>query len=428
MYVRVDDNKCRFCSVVPDPEGLAEHNNLERPSSDPSDPSENILAQDKALYRGHAVAAVAAVNPHVAEIAIGLIEVEYEVLSPVINVTQAMKDDAPLVIEDLTTTELGERTDKRSNIASHFRYEMGDLEKGFAEADVVVERAFQTSTVHQGYIEPQNAAALWNADGKLTVWTSTQGAFAVRDSLAQILDLPVSQIRCQSELIRALDTFAGRGCVASDRFYWQLKAYITSAFQLTVFKARIRATRRRPMARVPFATRENMDAAGQAVWDDITSSRGGVQRNYAALLNNAQAAGAFAGLGGYVRFETDLNPRVKALAILTAARQAGGHYVWTVNQRGAKEANLGDDVIAAIREFRAPVGLEPSDAAVVQFVLELLRQHRISDDTFEGLRSQVGDAGIIDVLIIVAYYHGLAHSLQALEVELPDGVESDLTY
>ena len=182
------------------------------------------------------------------------------------------------------------------------------------------------------------------------------------------------------------------------------------------------------MARVPFATRDNMDAAGQAVWDDIQTSRGGVQRNYAALLNNPQAAGAFAGLGGYVRFETPLDPRVKALAILTAAREAGGHYVWTVNQRGAKEANLSDDVIAAIREFRAPAGLDASDSAVVQFVLELLRHHRISDASFEAMRSIVGDAGIVDVLIVVAYYHGLAHSLQALQVELPEGVETDLTY
>ena len=182
------------------------------------------------------------------------------------------------------------------------------------------------------------------------------------------------------------------------------------------------------MARVPFATRESMDAAGQAVWDDIQNSRGGVQRNYAALLNNPQAAGAFAGLGGYVRFETNLDPRVKAVAILTAAREAGGHYVWTVNQRGAKEANLSDELIAAIREFRAPAGLDASDATVVQFVLELLRQHRISDATFEAMRSIVGDAGIVDVLIVVAYYHGLAHSLQALEVELPEGVQTDLTY
>ncbi len=182
------------------------------------------------------------------------------------------------------------------------------------------------------------------------------------------------------------------------------------------------------MTRVPFATRESMTPEGQQVWDDIQNSRGGVQRNYAALLNNPQAAGAFAGLGGYVRFETPLNPRVKALAILTAAREAGGHYVWTVNQRGAREADLSDTVIAAIREFRAPVGLDAQDAAVVQFVLELLRQHRISDATFEGLRALVGDAGIVDVLVVVAYYHGLAHSLQALEVEFPEGVATDLTY
>ena len=157
--------------------------------------SENIFAQDKVLYRGHAVAAVAAVNPHIAETALALIDVEYEVLPPVINVTQAMQADAPLVLEDLTTTELGERTNQRSNIATHFKYELGDLDAGFAQADVVVEREFHTNTVHQGYIEPQNAAALWNSDGKLTVWTSTQGAFSARDSLAQILNLPVSQVK-----------------------------------------------------------------------------------------------------------------------------------------------------------------------------------------------------------------------------------------
>ena len=182
------------------------------------------------------------------------------------------------------------------------------------------------------------------------------------------------------------------------------------------------------MARVPFAKRENMTPEGQQAWDEIESSRGGVARNYAALLNNPQAAKYLATLGGYVRFQTHLDPRVKALATLTAAREAGGHYVWTVNQRGAKEAGLTDDIIAAIHEYRAPIGLQPKDANVVQFVQELLRQHRISDATFEALRSQVGDAGVIDVLVVVGYYHSLAHCLQALEVELPEGVKSVLTY
>ena len=182
------------------------------------------------------------------------------------------------------------------------------------------------------------------------------------------------------------------------------------------------------MARVPFAKRENMTPEGQKVWDEIESSRGGVAQNYAALLNNPQAAGSMAGLGAYARFETPLDPRVKALAVLTAAREANGHYVWTVNQRSARDAGIADDIIDAIHERRAPFGLEPKDASVVQFVLELLRHHRISDATFEAVRTQVGDAGIVDILVVSGYYHTLAHCLQALEVELPEGTTSALTY
>ena len=182
------------------------------------------------------------------------------------------------------------------------------------------------------------------------------------------------------------------------------------------------------MARVPFVTRETMSLEGQRVWDEIESSRGGVARNYAALLNNPNAAEKLAVLGGYARFETPLDLRVKTLAVLAAAREANGHYVWTVNQRGAQEVGISQDIINAIHELRAPVGLEPNDAQVVQFVLELLRHHRISDATFEALRFQIGDAGVIDVLVVAGYYYTLAHCLQALEVELPEGLKSALTY
>ena len=157
-------------------------------------PSENVMAVSKALYKGHAIAAVSAVNIHVAESAIALIDVDYEVLPSVVYVRDAMKEDAPLVQESLTTMELGVDSGKKSNIATHFRYELGDPDKGFSDADVVVEREFSTKMVHQGYIEPQNASALWNADGHLTVWTSTQGAFNVRELLGKILEKPVSEI------------------------------------------------------------------------------------------------------------------------------------------------------------------------------------------------------------------------------------------
>ena len=155
----------------------------------------NVLADGKVLYHGHAIAAVAATDVHTAQEAVDLIEIEYEVLQPVLTVREAMQADAPLLLEDLTTQSLGEDSEKKSNVCTHFRHELGDIEKGFAEADLVIEREFDTATVHQGYIEPQNATALWGADGQITVWCSTQGAFDVRAQTAQILEVSVSQVK-----------------------------------------------------------------------------------------------------------------------------------------------------------------------------------------------------------------------------------------
>ena len=168
---------------------------MEKPSLGARFASDNVMAREKVLYKGHPLAAVAAINPHIAETALQLIDVQYEVLPPVMDVRSAMKDNAPLLHDELTLTDLGEKTDKHSNVASHFQYEQGDLNKGFAEADIVVEREYTNATVHQGYIEPQNGAALWNADGQITVWSSTQGAFTTRDAMAKVLDLPVSRIK-----------------------------------------------------------------------------------------------------------------------------------------------------------------------------------------------------------------------------------------
>ena len=156
---------------------------------------DNILASDKVLYKGHAIAAVAATNPHIAEEACELIDVEYEVLPPVLEVREAMEADAPILHENLRTSSLGETGDKPSNVASHIQFKKGDIEKGFDEADLVIDREFVTGTVHQGYIEPHNATALYNPDGQLTVWCSTQGAFTVREQLAAILQYPISKIK-----------------------------------------------------------------------------------------------------------------------------------------------------------------------------------------------------------------------------------------
>ena len=159
------------------------------------DASNNVLAYGKVLYKGHAVAGVAAINLHVAQEAVELIDVEYEVLPHVTGVLEAMEDGAPILHEDMKTTSMGEETDKVSNVANHFQHKMGEPDDGFAEADVVIEREFTTQTVHQGYIETHNATAHWNEEGQLTIWTSTQGAFSVRDQMAEILQMSVSKVK-----------------------------------------------------------------------------------------------------------------------------------------------------------------------------------------------------------------------------------------
>ena len=145
--------------------------------------STNVLARDKVLYKGHAIAAVAATNVHAAEEALSLVDVQYEVLPAVRNVREAMAEGAPLVHEDLG-----------SNVTGHTQYVLGDAEQGFREADLVVEREFFTDTVHQGYIEPHTATAWWGTD-KITIWCSSQGHFQIGEATAEALDLPSSQVK-----------------------------------------------------------------------------------------------------------------------------------------------------------------------------------------------------------------------------------------
>ena len=164
--------------------------------------SRNIMAREKALYMGHAVAAVAATTQHLAEEAAELIDVDYEVLKPVLTADDAMAEGAPILHERLLTMAspafrsggYGD-SDEQTNVANHFVFDDGDVEQGFAEADVIVEREFHTKAVHQGYIEPHSATAFWNRDGKLTVWCSTQQLFAVRDHISAVLNIPLSNVQ-----------------------------------------------------------------------------------------------------------------------------------------------------------------------------------------------------------------------------------------
>lgn len=154
----------------------------------------NIMAREKALYEGHAVAAVAASTRAIAEQAIKLIEVDYEVLPHVIDVDDAIADNAPLLFSDMITRGVEPAPTKPSNIAKRTEFKVGDLEAGFASADEVVEMSFKTAPVHQGYIEPHACLARFGADGQSELWSSSQGHFVVRGYTAKLLGINLSDL------------------------------------------------------------------------------------------------------------------------------------------------------------------------------------------------------------------------------------------
>jgi CO/xanthine dehydrogenase Mo-binding subunit len=155
----------------------------------------NIMARDKALYDGHAVAAVAATSTAIARKALALIKVDYEVLPHVIDVEAAMRADAPILHETLVTKGVEPKPTKPSNIAARLEFGHGDVAAGFAQADVVIERQFRTEATHQGYIEPHACLASVGSDGQGELWVCTQGHFMVRDTCAALLGMDISKLR-----------------------------------------------------------------------------------------------------------------------------------------------------------------------------------------------------------------------------------------
>jgi CO/xanthine dehydrogenase Mo-binding subunit len=156
----------------------------------------NVIARTKVLYEGHAVAAVAATTQAIADEALELIEVEYQVLPHVIDVEEAMADNAPILHEDMFTAGVNPKPTKPSNVAKVVTFKKGDAEAGFKDADVIVEGKYTTKPVHQGYIEPHACLATYASDGQITIHSSSQGHFMVRAYTAKLLGIDIANIRC----------------------------------------------------------------------------------------------------------------------------------------------------------------------------------------------------------------------------------------
>ncbi|HSF96660.1 MAG TPA: molybdopterin cofactor-binding domain-containing protein, partial [Thermohalobaculum sp.] len=157
------------------------------------DTLDNCMAGEKALYDGHAVAAVAAASAAIARKALKLIKVDYQVLPHVTDVDKAMAADAPVLHEGGGDETVPAGMSK--NVMQRFEFGHGDVEKGFKEADLVVERHFKTEATHQGYIEPHACLATMGADGQADMWVCTQGHYMVREMCAGILGIELGKLR-----------------------------------------------------------------------------------------------------------------------------------------------------------------------------------------------------------------------------------------
>ncbi len=171
------------------------------------------LVKEKAVYAEQPVAVVAATSVKIAEEALKLIEVEYEILTPILDIEEAVKPDSSLIHNDLftniTTLREPQKSDRPSNIAYSLIINRGNLEEGFKNADFVIEKSFRTYPVHQGYIEPISSIAEIDPNGKIIVWTQSQGIFEARNKIAEFLHIPFNKVVLKQVEIGG--AFGGKG-------------------------------------------------------------------------------------------------------------------------------------------------------------------------------------------------------------------------
>ena len=157
-------------------------------------PLDTFSLDNKVRFVGDRVAFVAAETPEIAEQALGLIEVEYEILEAILDPSQAMTPDAVRIHDEPEYVNFAD-SDPSRNLAAEIRIDIGDVEKGFAEADEVFEAEYAVPKVQQVSIEPHVALTYWDEDDRLVIRTSTQVPFHVRRMLSPVLGLPVKRIR-----------------------------------------------------------------------------------------------------------------------------------------------------------------------------------------------------------------------------------------
>jgi 4-carboxymuconolactone decarboxylase len=177
------------------------------------------------------------------------------------------------------------------------------------------------------------------------------------------------------------------------------------------------------MARLtPITSKDQVDPEHHGIVDAIVASRGALQGPFSMLLYCPELAGRVAHLGAFIRFEGDLDMRVRVLAAMTVAREFEAVYVWGAQTGGARRLGVPEETITAIREQHTR-GMAPEDAQIVEFTQQLLQKHRVDDATITALQARLGNNGLLQLTGTIGYYSMLAMSVNACELEAAPGAE-----
>src|SRR5712692_5850508 len=181
------------------------------------------------------------------------------------------------------------------------------------------------------------------------------------------------------------------------------------------------------MARLPDLTRDQLKPEDRQYYDAIAGSRGGSVRGpYGVLLHSPDLATRVANTGTYVRFDLDLPEALKELIIITTAREIKSQYEFVAHARLARQAGLAESTIQAVATGTAPQGLSGDEALLVRYVQELLRNHKISDATFNAVRDRFGMQKTLEITGLVGHYLLVGQILAAFEVDLPEGAKPEI--
>lgn len=180
------------------------------------------------------------------------------------------------------------------------------------------------------------------------------------------------------------------------------------------------------MARLQDMPREQLQPEDQKYYDAIAESRGSVRGPYGVLLHSPDLASRVAHTGSFVRYNLDLPEALRETIIIATAREIRSQYEFYAHARLARQAGLSEDIIKAIANGTAPAGLTGDEAMLVRYVQELLRNHKISDPTFNAVRDRFGMQKTLEITALIGHYLLVGQILAAFEVDLPAGVQPEI--